>query len=154
MHVHLAAAIIKALLAIVVILLGATANFTFQNPIASNLSGLVDPSSHFLYTLFISIDIFTIWTLLLAGIAFSCLTKVSRTTCLVVVYGVVAGVYPVDLGAGGGFLLDLFAPRSLIAARLRAFVRQCIAVEARFCIFSDCFAGIGRAPLPSKREPW
>jgi Yip1 domain len=80
-------AIIKALLAILVILLGATANFTFQNPIASNLSGLVDPSSHFLYPLFISIDIFTIWTLLLAGIAFSCLTKVSRTTCLVVVYG-------------------------------------------------------------------
>ncbi len=54
-----------------VILLGATGNFTFQNPIASNLSGLVDPSSHFLYSLLMSIDIFTIWTLLLAGLAFS-----------------------------------------------------------------------------------
>lgn len=79
--------IIKALLAIVVILLGATGNFTFQNPIASNLSGLVDPSSHFLYSLLMSIDVFTIWTLLLAGIAFSCLTKVSRATCLAVVFG-------------------------------------------------------------------
>ena len=79
--------IIKALLAILVILLGATGNFTFQNPIASNLSGLVDPSSHFLYSLFISIDVFTIWTLLLAGIAFSCLTKVKRGTCLAVVFG-------------------------------------------------------------------
>ena len=80
-------AIIKAFLAILVILLGATGNFTFQNPIASNLSGLVDPSSHFLYTLLISVDVFTIWTLLLAGIAFSCLTKVSRGTCWAVVYG-------------------------------------------------------------------
>ena len=79
--------IIKALLAIVVILLGATGNFTFQNPIASNLSGLVDPTSHFLYTLLLSIDVFTIWTLVLAGIAFSCLTKVSRGTCLAVVFG-------------------------------------------------------------------
>ncbi len=79
--------IIKALLAIVVILLGATGNFTFQNPIASNLSGLVDPTSHFLYTLLLSIDVFTIWTLALAGIAFSCLTKVSRATCLAVVFG-------------------------------------------------------------------
>jgi hypothetical protein len=79
--------IIKALLAILVILLGATGNFTFQNPIASNLSGLVDPSSHFLYTLLLSVDVFTIWTLLLAGIAFSCLTKVSRGTCLAVVFG-------------------------------------------------------------------
>ena len=62
-------------------------NFTFQNPIASNLSGLVDPSSHFLYSLLVSIDVFTIWTLLLAGIAFSCLTKVTRGTCLAVVFG-------------------------------------------------------------------
>lgn len=79
--------IIKALLAILVILLGATGNFTFQNPIASNLSGLVDPSSHFLYSLLTSIDAFTIWTLLLAGIAFSCLTKLTRGTCLAVVFG-------------------------------------------------------------------
>jgi hypothetical protein len=79
--------IIKALLAILVIVLGATGNFTFQNPIASNLSGLVDPSSHFLYSLLTSIDVFTIWTLLLAGIAFSCLTRVKRGTCLSVVFG-------------------------------------------------------------------
>ncbi len=79
--------IIKAGLAILVILLGATGNFTFQNPIASNLSGLVEPSSHFLYTLLLSIDVFTIWTLLLAGLAFSCLTKVARGTCQAVVFG-------------------------------------------------------------------
>jgi hypothetical protein len=79
--------VIKGMLTIMVILMGATGNFTFQNPIASNLSGLVDPSSHFLYSLLTSIDIFTIWTLLLAGIAFSCLTKVARGTCMAVVFG-------------------------------------------------------------------
>jgi hypothetical protein len=80
-------AIIKALLAILVIFMGVTESFTFQNPIASNLGGLVDPSSHFLYSLLTSIDIFTIWTLLLAGIAFSCLTRVKRGTCMAVVFG-------------------------------------------------------------------
>jgi hypothetical protein len=80
--------IIKALLAILVILLGVTGNFTFQNPIASNLSELVDPSSsHFLYSLFTSIDVFAIWTMFLAGLAFSCLTKVARGTCMAVVFG-------------------------------------------------------------------
>jgi hypothetical protein len=79
--------VIKALLAILVILLGATGNFTFQNPIASNLSGLVDPSSHFLYSLLTAVDVFTIWTLVLAGIAYSCVTKVSRGTCMAVVFG-------------------------------------------------------------------
>jgi Yip1 domain len=79
--------VIKGILTIVVILLAKPDNFTFQNPIASNLSGLVDPSSHFLYSFLVSADIFTIWTLVLAGIAFSCLTKVKRGTCMAVVFG-------------------------------------------------------------------
>jgi Yip1 domain len=79
--------VIKGILTIVVILLATPDNFTFQNPIASNLSGLVDPSSHFLYSFLVSADIFTIWTLVLAGIAFSCLTKVKRGTCMAVVFG-------------------------------------------------------------------
>jgi Yip1 domain len=79
--------VVKGLLTILLIFLGATGNFTFQNPIASNLGGLVDPSSHFLYTVLVSVDIFTIWTLVLAGLAFSCLTKVKRGTCMAVVFG-------------------------------------------------------------------
>ena len=79
--------VIKGLLSVLVIFLGATGNFTFQNPIASNLSGLVDPSSHFLYALLTSLDVFTIWTLILAGIAFSCLTKVKQATCMAVIFG-------------------------------------------------------------------
>jgi hypothetical protein len=55
--------VIKALLAVVVLLIGAAETFTFQNPIASNLSGLVDPSSHFLYSVALQFDVFTIWTI-------------------------------------------------------------------------------------------
>src|SRR5208283_5237618 len=42
--------IIKSLIAIGVVGMGAAEGFTFQNPVASNLGALVDPnSSHFLY---------------------------------------------------------------------------------------------------------
>jgi len=79
--------IVKALIAILVIAMGAGEAFTFQNPIASNLSPLIDPSSHFLYSVATSVDVFTIWTLVLTGIGFSCLTKVKRGTCMGVVFG-------------------------------------------------------------------
>jgi hypothetical protein len=79
--------ILKVLLAILAIAVGAGEAFTFQNPVASNLSPLVDPSSHFLYSVATSVDVFTIWTLVLAGIAFACLTKVKRGTCMAVVFG-------------------------------------------------------------------
>jgi hypothetical protein len=79
--------ILKVLIAILAIAVGGGEAFTFQNPVASNLSGLVDPSSHFLYSIATSIDVFTIWTLVLTGIGISCLTKLKRGTCLGVVFG-------------------------------------------------------------------
>ena len=80
--------IIKALIAIGVVGMGAAEGFTFQNQVASNLGGLVDPnSSHFLYSILLSIDIFTIWTLILTGIGYSCITRVKRGTCMGVVFG-------------------------------------------------------------------
>jgi len=78
--------ILKALIAMFAVSIGGAEGFTFQNPVASNLSGLIDPSSHFLYALAVSLDLFTIWTLVLAGIAYSCLTKVKLATCMVVVF--------------------------------------------------------------------
>ena len=64
--------IIKALIATGVVSMGAAEGFTFQNQVASNLGGLVDPnSSHFLYSILTSIDAFTIWTLILTGIGYS-----------------------------------------------------------------------------------
>ena len=79
--------ILKALIAMLVVGIGGAEGFTFQNPVASNLSGLVDPSSPFLYSVAMSLDVFTIWTLVLAGIGYSCLTKVKRSTCMAVVFG-------------------------------------------------------------------
>ena len=80
--------IIKALIATAVVGMGAAEGFTFQNQVASNLGGLVDPtSSHFLYAVLTSIDAFTIWTLVLTGIGYSCVTRVKRGTCMGVVFG-------------------------------------------------------------------
>ena len=78
-------------------------NFTFQNPVASNLSALVDPSSHFLYSSLTSIDLFTIWTLVLTGIGYSCVTKVKRGTCMAVVFGWWAVLVLVRAGIGAVF---------------------------------------------------
>ncbi len=79
--------IVKALLAILALAAGAGESFTFQNPVASNLSPLVDPSSHFLYSVATQVDLFTIWTLVLASIGFACLTKAKRGACMAVVFG-------------------------------------------------------------------
>jgi len=79
--------ILKALIAILAVSIGGAEGFTFQNPVASNLGALVDPSSRFLYSVATSLDVFTIWVLVLAGIGYSCLTKVKRGTCMAVVFG-------------------------------------------------------------------
>lgn len=96
--------ILKALIAILAIAVGGGEAFTFQNPVASNLGGLVDPGSHFLYSIATSIDIFTIWTLVLTGIGVSCLTKVKRGTCLGVVFG-----WWAILVLGGGAIAAAFS---------------------------------------------
>jgi hypothetical protein len=95
--------ILKALIAMLVVGLGGGEGFTFQNPVASNLGALVDPSSHFLYAIATSLDIITIWTLILSGIGFSCLTKVKRGTCLGVVFGWWAVVVLAGAGIGAAF---------------------------------------------------
>jgi len=80
--------VIKALLVILTLLVGTGENFTFQNQLASNLGVLFDPnSSHFLYAVASSIDLFTIWTLVLTGIGYSCVTRVKRGACMAVVFG-------------------------------------------------------------------
>ena len=79
--------ILKSLLAILALAVGSGESFMLQNPLASNLSPLVDPSSHFLYSIAMNLDLFNIWTLVLSGIGLSCLTKVRRGTCLAVVFG-------------------------------------------------------------------
>jgi hypothetical protein len=79
--------VIKALLAILALAIGSGESFTFQNPLASNLSPLIDPSSHVLYSIAINADLFTLWTLVLTGIGFACLTKLKGATCMGIVFG-------------------------------------------------------------------
>jgi len=95
--------VLKALVAILAVSIGGGEGFTFQNPVASNLSGLVDPTSHFLYAIATSLDLFTIWTLVLAGIGYSCLTKVKRGTCMGVVFGWWAVIVLGGAGMGAMF---------------------------------------------------
>jgi hypothetical protein len=95
--------ILKALIAMLAIAVGGGVGFTFQNPVASNLGGLIDPSPHFLYSIATSLDIITIWTLVLTGIGFSCLTKVKRGVCMGVVFGWWAIVVLAGAGIGAAF---------------------------------------------------
>jgi len=61
--------IIKHALAIVVMFLKSPDDFNLINPLAFNPAAFMDPvtSSKFLYTIAMSVDVFTIWTLLLAA---------------------------------------------------------------------------------------
>jgi hypothetical protein len=96
--------VIKTLIATVLVGIGAAEGFTFQNPVASNLGGLADPtSSHFLYSVLSAIDVFNIWVLILTGIGYSCVTRVKRGTCMGVVFGWWAVVTLVGAGIGALF---------------------------------------------------
>ena len=90
--------IIKALLVILTIMIGGGEGFTFEHQLASNLGPLFDPSSPFLYSVASSLDLFNLWTLILTGIGYSCVSKVKRGTCMAVVFGWWAVV--VLVGAG------------------------------------------------------
>ncbi len=95
--------LIKVLLSMLILAVGSGDGFTFQNPVASNLSSLVDPSSHFLYSVLMSIDLFTIWTLVLTGIGYHCLTRIKLGSCLGVVFGWWAAFVLVTSGIGALF---------------------------------------------------
>ena len=83
------AGIVKALLAMVSLLAGSDPEgFSFQNPVATNLGYFVDPTtSRGLYSLASSVDVITIWVLVLTGIGFSCVSKLKTATTLGVVFG-------------------------------------------------------------------
>jgi hypothetical protein len=91
--------LVKVLIAILAISVGGGEAFTFQNPVASNLGALVDPSNHFLYAIATSLDVFSLWTVFLTGLGYACVTKLKRGTAM----GVVFGWWAVVVLAGAGF---------------------------------------------------
>jgi hypothetical protein len=82
-------AIFVSSLAIVSLLAGVSSDgFLMQNPAATNLGIIVDPpSSPVLYSLLSSVDVFTIWSLILMAVGVTCISKVKRGTAFAVVLG-------------------------------------------------------------------
>lgn len=81
--------VVRYLLATITLFAGISPDaFNVQNPVATNLAILFSPTDNpVLYTLGSLIDIFAIWTLVLAAIGFTCVSKVKRGTALGVVFG-------------------------------------------------------------------
>jgi len=81
--------LLKSVLAIVSLLAGVSSDgFTFQNPVATNPGYFVDRAAHPALASFLtSFDIFVIWTLVLAAIGITCISKVKKGTAFAVVFG-------------------------------------------------------------------
>jgi ABC-type lipoprotein release transport system permease subunit len=66
--------VIAGILGIVVMFIKNPEDFNLQNPLAFNLGAFMEPppnSGKFIYSLATSIDLFTIWTILLLAVAIS-----------------------------------------------------------------------------------
>lgn len=81
--------LLKTVLAILSLLAGVAGDgFTFQNPVATNPGYFLDPAaSPVLYGLLTKMDVFTFWTLALAAIGITCISKVKTGTAFAVVFG-------------------------------------------------------------------
>jgi hypothetical protein len=95
--------VVKIVLATIALAAGASADsFTFQNPIATNPGYFVDPAtSPVLYSVLTSFDVFSIWTLVLAAIGLTCITKLKSGAA----YGVAFGWFAVAVLLGAGAAL-------------------------------------------------
>jgi hypothetical protein len=92
--------IVRSLLAIISIFaLGNPENFNFENPVATNPGILVSVAQHpALNKLLASLDVVTIWSLVLTGIGFATISKVKRGTAIGVILGIYAVVVLVMVG--------------------------------------------------------
>ena len=81
--------VIRTLLAIVSLLAGSDPDaFRIDNPIATNPGFFLSSAEHpALYKLASSIDVFTIWTLVLMVIGFTCISKAKKGTSAAIVVG-------------------------------------------------------------------
>ena len=97
--------ILKSLLAILSILAGVNTDaFNIQNPVATNPGYfLTQADSPALFTLASALDIFMIWTLVLAAIGISCVSKVKKGTAMGVIFGWYAFITLVGVGIAAAF---------------------------------------------------
>lgn len=82
-------ALLKLILAIVSVAAGANPDsFSLDNPVATNPGYFINAAdSPVLHRLASSLDIFLIWTLVLAAIGFTCVSRVKRSTSFAIVFG-------------------------------------------------------------------
>jgi len=97
--------VLKSLLGIISVAAGASADsFTFQNPVATNPGYFLSVADNpFLYRLASSLDIIMIWILVLTAIGFSSVSKVKRSTAMMIVFGWYVVFVLISAGAGALF---------------------------------------------------
>jgi hypothetical protein len=63
--------------------------FDINNPVGTNLAYYLDPDTtgKFIRSLASSVDVLTIWTIILTGIGYACTSKVKRSTAIMIVAG-------------------------------------------------------------------
>jgi Yip1 domain len=81
--------VVRALLVILSLLAGVSSDaFDIRNPVATNPGYFIDPSgSAVLRALLTSLDVITIWSLVLTAIGVACISKIKRSTAFVIVFG-------------------------------------------------------------------
>jgi hypothetical protein len=97
--------LLRSLLAMLSLLGGVSGDsFTFQNPVATNPGYFVDPTTNpVLYAFLSSFDIFSIWTMVLVSIGITCIARVKSATAYAIVFGGIAGVVRLGVGAAALF---------------------------------------------------
>ncbi len=82
--------IVGAILGIISLFAGVNPEgFDINNPVGTNLAYYLDPdtTSKFVRGMASSIDLITIWSIVLMGIGFACTSKVKRSTAIMIVVG-------------------------------------------------------------------
>jgi Yip1 domain len=97
--------VIRALLVILSLVAGVSSDaFDIKNPVATNPAYFLDPSGSPVLRAFLgSLDVFTIWTLVLTAIGLTCISKVKRGTAFAIVFGWFAMVVLLQVGAAAIF---------------------------------------------------
>jgi Yip1 domain len=80
--------IVGAILGVISLFAGVNPEgFDINNPVGTNLAYYLDPETtgKFVRSMASSLDILSIWTIILVGIGFSCTSKVKRSTAIIIV---------------------------------------------------------------------
>jgi len=96
---------VKALLTILSLQAGVSSDsFDIKNPVATNAAYFLDPAgSPVLRALLSSLDVFTIWTLILTAIGVACVSQIKRGTAFAIVFGWFAVVVLLQVGLAAAF---------------------------------------------------